>query len=123
MTEYEVGYRAERGDVTIERRRYSRYTTEYVVYTTPEYFTTDIEFIREGWRQARSLAKILNRDYWLVVESEEGTIPTEIAIEGKPAIATFLCGVHELPPEQIAKRMNITRDTVLKYLARFDRNR
>ncbi|MFA1610148.1 hypothetical protein [Halobellus rubicundus] len=122
---YEVDLTRERGQVTIQRRRYGRrgYPWDYVVSTSPEYFAEEIEFVRQEWEQARSLAIILNRDYEYVAYAEDGMVPQELAIEGKPAIATYLCGVHENSTEEVAEMMDVQRDTVVKYLSRFDPQR
>jgi len=125
QSSYEVDYTDERGQVTIQRLRYGPrgYPWEYIVTTSPEYFVEEIEFVRQSGHQARSLAIILDRDYELVAYAEEGMVPQEIAIEGKPAIATYLCGVYEYTTEEIGEMMNVQRDTVVKYLARFDPQR
>lgn len=122
---YEVEYSRERGEVKIERRRYGRYryTREYVLSVSPDYYREEIEFIRQRWHQARSLAIILNRDYWCVANAKEGCLPEQFAIEGKPAIATYFCGVHQYTTEEVAEMMDVKRDTVVKYISRFDPRR
>lgn len=124
-SDYEVTYTTKRRGVTIERRRYGRfrYTSEYVVSVSPEYYNEEVEFIRQGWHQARCLAIILNRDYWHVATAEEGMIPEKFAIEGKPAVATYLCGVHQYSTKDVADMMDVKRETVVKYISRFDPQR
>ncbi|WP_256544831.1 hypothetical protein [Halobellus inordinatus] len=119
---YEIDFTREYGQVRIQKRIYGRrgYPWDYLVLTSPEYFTEEIDFVRQEWHQARSLATILNLDYQYVAYAEDGMIPQDLAIEGKPAIATYLCGVHEYTTEHIAEMMEIQRETVVKYLARFD---
>lgn len=52
-------------------------------------------------------------------EQHKDVVPTKVAIEGMPAIATYLRGVHQMPREKIAEELEVTQETVTKYLTRF----
>jgi hypothetical protein len=52
-------------------------------------------------------------------EQKEGYVPLQIALKGKPAIATYLIGVRELSEEEVAEVMQVKPPTVRKYLSRF----
>lgn len=52
-------------------------------------------------------------------EQKEGYVPLHVALRGKPAIATYLVGVHELSEEEVASEMQVKSSTVRKYLTRF----
>jgi hypothetical protein len=52
-------------------------------------------------------------------ERKEGYVPLCVALKGKPAIATYLMGVHELAEEEVADMMEVKPPTVRKYLSRF----
>jgi hypothetical protein len=47
-------------------------------------------------------------------------IPVEIALEGNPSIAVYLCGVLNYDITQVAKKMGITEETVKKYILRLE---
>lgn len=64
---------------------------------------------------------VLNQfEYTYVTDAKEGYVPEEIAIEGKPAISVYLCGVHRHSTEEVAEKMGVARETVTKYITRFD---
>lgn len=52
-------------------------------------------------------------------ERKDGFVPVEVALEGKPAIATYLVGVHEMTAREVAEVMGVNPATVQKYLTRF----
>jgi predicted DNA-binding protein (UPF0251 family) len=72
-------------------------------------------------RRRRIIARtaLISRFGELEIECPPDKIPTEIAVDGKPAIASYLYGIHELRKEEIAATMDISKSTVKKYLRRF----
>lgn len=52
-------------------------------------------------------------------EQKEGYLPLDVALRGKPAIATYLIGVHQLTEGEVASEMQVKSSTVRKYLTRF----
>lgn len=127
---------AERGRAEIRKREYDTYRynlrrdqerilrRQYIItIPPPQYYSEEVDFVRDRWQQARCLAIMLDRDYWQVVTADDGWVPKEIAIQGQPAIATFLCGVHEYSTEEIADLMDVERETVTKYISRIDPKR
>lgn len=52
-------------------------------------------------------------------EDHKDVVPTKVAIEGMPAMATYLRGVHQMSKEEIADELEVTQETVTKYLTRF----
>jgi len=82
------------------------------------------QFERDSWRSAYALASLFDRFEKVdPPDKKEGFIPIVIALEGKPAIAAYLAGIHEMSREDIADRIEVAPTTVQKYLARFDPNR
>ncbi|WP_335999956.1 hypothetical protein [Halorientalis halophila] len=78
-----------------------------------------IEVEKDRYSTARSLAHIFEKYDNPRLEIDEGLIPIEVAIDGNPAISTFLHGVHEFSKDEIAETMDVKTETVTKYLRRF----
>ena len=91
--------------------------------TNPTYYveTSDgDQFKQDGRDTAIALATLLERINDVeVIRQRTDVVPISVAVEGKPAIATYLRGVHEMSIEEIADQMKIKRRTVKKYLNRF----
>jgi len=52
-------------------------------------------------------------------EQHDDVVPTEVAVERMPAVATYLRGVHQMSKEEIADELEVTEETVSKYITRF----
>lgn len=77
-------------------------------------------FERNSWESAVALQALFEVfENIEPTEVNDGCVPIDVAIEGKPAIATYLLGANDLSPEQVASCMDVERSTVMKYLARF----
>lgn len=81
-----------------------------------------ISFERDGYRMARALAVLLETYKDIDLTLKNG-IPTQVALDGAPAIATYLHGAQERPRSEVAEIMDVSEKTVLKYLNRLDSRR
>lgn len=79
-------------------------------------------FKREDFRSARALA-ILLKKYKNIDLTIEGGVPTQVALDGAPAIAAYLRGAQGRPRSEVAEIMDINEKTVVKYLNRFGAHR
>lgn len=71
------------------------------------------------YKRIVSRTALISRFGKFETECPPDKIPTEVAVEGKPAIASYLYVGHKLEKEEIAATMEITESTVTKYLHRF----
>jgi DNA-directed RNA polymerase specialized sigma24 family protein len=77
-------------------------------------------FLRNDRKSAIALATLFEvLDQLEPSEAKEGHVSVEAALRGKPAIATFLIGVHEMSMEEVATVMDVAEPTVQKYISRF----
>ena len=76
----------------------------------------------ENYRMALARAA-LHEVYGEVNVSTDDALPISVALDGSPAIATYLHGAQERPRSEVAEVMGVTEKTVLKYLNRFDPRR
>jgi hypothetical protein len=94
---------------------YTEGHTEYQIYADG----TCIETAAYAYRpRIISHTALISRFGELETECSPDKIPTEVAVDGKPAIASYIYGVHELPKEEVADTMDISESTVTKYLHR-----
>jgi hypothetical protein len=49
------------------------------------------------------------------------SIPLEIALDGKPSIVVYLCGARDYDISEVAEIMDISEDTVKKYIMRIEK--
>lgn len=89
------------------RPPYEVYVGEEIVRTTDDY------------RSAIALSVLLQEYDDSVLDTDERAIPVEIAVDGRPSIATYLRGVHENSREEVGEVMDVSPDTVRKYISRF----
>lgn len=69
---------------------------------------------------ARSIRLLIDR-YDLKPRYERGdSVPIEIALDGKPSVAIYLCGALGYSTAEAAERMDVTEDTIQKYILRFE---
>ena len=78
-----------------------------------------LEIVRNDYLAAKSLAALLDVNKDVQLDVERDLLPIEVAIDGKPAIATYLSGVHEYSKEDISELLDVKERTVTKYLGRF----
>lgn len=83
------------------------------------YVDSDTPIIREKYRRALGVAK-LNETYDDIDFWKENEIPIPVALDGSPAIATYLYAVQKRSKSEIAEMMSVTDNTVTKYFNRFD---
>jgi DNA-directed RNA polymerase specialized sigma24 family protein len=76
-------------------------------------------FERDERRPAVALAALIDVVDLDVDNKQEGFVPVEVAVEGQPAIATYLVGVHEYSAKQAGEAMGVEIETIEKYLSRF----
>jgi len=79
-------------------------------------------FDRDDYRLARALAVLLETYEDIDLTLDKG-VPTRIALDGVPAIATYLHGAQERSRSEVAEIMDVSEKTVLKYLNRFSPRR
>lgn len=77
------------------------------------------EFEESSYQSVTSYAALVDRYGGTGFEDGDVDIPVEIAIEGKPAIATYLHGVCGWSRQRIANTFGIKERSVLKQLQRF----
>lgn len=49
--------------------------------------------------------------------SEAGSIPTDVVIEGRPAVAAYLYAVRQCETEHVADRLEVSKRTIWDYLS------
>ncbi|MDB9299425.1 MULTISPECIES: hypothetical protein [Halorubrum] len=77
---------------------------------------------RDDYQMARALA-ILATTYDDIDFGLDNSVPIPVALDGAPAIASYLHGVQQRPRSEIADIMNVSEKTVLKYINRLDPHR
>lgn len=81
------------------------------------------EYDKPSFRSARALTAICAAfDNIDPNKSIEGHIPIEIAVNGKPAIATHLIGIYNMKKGQVADLLEVEEDTIAQYIRRFEKN-
>lgn len=78
----------------------------------------ELKFVRDDYRMALALGAV-GEAYDEVDLSLGKTVPIPVALDGKPAIASYLHGVQERPKPEVAEIMDVSEKTVTKYLSRF----
>lgn len=69
---------------------------------------------------ARAIRILIER-YDITPQHQKGdNIPLELALEGRPSIAVYLCGACDYDIAEVAEGMNVSEETVKKYVMRFD---
>ena len=68
-------------------------------------------------RQAKTLDGLWERTDGFAVTDDVDLIPVDVAVEGKPVIATYLKIVHQLESSVVADRLGISSNTVGQYMA------
>jgi hypothetical protein len=69
---------------------------------------------------ARSIRLLIDR-YGIRPRYEHGdSIPVEIALDGRPSIAVYLCGALDYDIDEVAEKMDVTAETIEKYVMRFE---
>lgn len=69
---------------------------------------------------ARSIRLLIDR-YDIKPRYEHGeSIPIELALDGKPSIAVYLCGAIGYSIAETAEKMDVTEETVEKYILRLE---
>ena len=108
-------------EVTSEWEQYESGTRTYI--TNPTWFVESAageRIERETRGSAVALATLFERMGQIeMVEDRDDVVPTRIAIEGMPAIVTYLRGVHQMSKGEISEELNVTDETVSKYITRF----
>lgn len=82
----------------------------------------DTTFDRDDYQAARALAILLDTYEDIDLMLEKG-VPNGVAIDGTPAIATYLLGAQERPRPEVAEIMDVNNKTVLKYINRLSPRR
>lgn len=75
--------------------------------------------IEDDFRAAMACAAVFEEYGEIETDVSESLVPVEVALDGNEAIASYLCGVHQVSREETAKIMDVEADTVTKYLNRF----
>lgn len=69
---------------------------------------------------ARSIRLLMDR-YDIKPRYERGNgIPIEVALDGKPSIAVYLCGAQGYDIAEAAEEMGVTEETIQKYIMRLE---
>lgn len=69
---------------------------------------------------ARSIRLLIDR-YDIKPRHEQGSsIPLEIALDGKPSIAVYLCGASDYDISEVAQMMDVAEGTIEKYILRLE---
>lgn len=107
------------GDVTVLLERHKeRYRTTWIHHIKQESETiTTLD--QTHYQVAFAFAAIVDRYRNAYSDLDGNVVPTEIAVDGKPAIASYLRGIQQQSRNEIAKLMDVKDDTVTKYLQRF----
>ena len=98
-------------------------TTEYWV-RPPYRIVHDGEkitvFENGEYRAALACATIVDRyGKDIIADIDNQFVPVNVALDGNPAIASYLYGVHRQSKERVAEVMGVKDRTVTKYLNRF----
>lgn len=77
------------------------------------------EFEEGDYHSITYCAAIIDRYGDVTSTDEESLVPVEVAVDGKPALATYLYGVLAWSREEIAEEFDVKEESVRKYLQRF----
>lgn len=76
---------------------------------------------QDGERRARLWIHLYDLVGGFKKPSRPTTIPLDVVVDGKPAVATYLYSVEEWDSESVADRLDVSRRTVWDYLSEIRR--
>lgn len=89
-----------------------------VVHINTEYGVRSISGIGDKFEAKKrgEVYKAVAERFDLAEECKRGTLPVDVVMCGKAAIAAYMYAVHRLAISEVAEIMDVRRDTVEQYL-------
>ena len=113
---------SDRVTIFVKYKRFDEYREELVGEKRIEILDNQINQRQSAETRyiARSIRLLIDR-YDIKPRYERGdSIPIEIALDGRPSIAVYLCGAVGHSIAETAEKMDVTKETVEKYILRLE---